>query len=227
MMRATIALALVSMVFFQPMLLTAEDASLRERLRDISGEVERYVASVPEAELVFEQRSEDVELARFRARMRRLPSNAEVAVVLRNGDRVEGELADTSSSEEFALWIRPGSSTSSVKKRFRYEEVEARSSVLPERDGWIPIERISRIETGKKVELLLVDETTTKGRYASVTREAVILDQGEGKARELPLDDVASVRTRGMTSSTKIAIIAGSIAGGLILLPFATGHYSN
>jgi hypothetical protein len=149
--------------------------------------------------------------------MRRLRSRAEVSVVLRGGERVEGELAE-SGSEEFELWVRAESGGTWVKKDFRYDEIQ--SSVLPKSDGWVPIEQISGIERGKKVEVLLVDETTFKGRFSSMSPWVLTLDLGDEKTREVPIDEVASLRTRGMDMVTKSAIIAGSIVGGLFLITY-------
>ncbi len=218
MVRSHFAALLILIFIFQPILADAQDGPLRELLHNIPGEVERFVANVPEARLGGSSGSqsdeEEVDLARMRARIRNLPLGAEIQVVVRGGERFEGELAEA-TSEKFALSIKITSRGGRLKKRLRYEDVD--SFVLPESNGWMPVEKIQQIEKGKRIEVLLVDDTKVKGRLSSATAKILKLDMGRGRTQDFSFGEVASVRNQGMQTGVIVAIVGAGVGAFLLI----------
>jgi small nuclear ribonucleoprotein (snRNP)-like protein len=197
-------------------------------LSDVSGEIERFLASLPPSALDWarvQERSEDpVDLARNRARIRNLPPLTAIDVVTRDGRTIHGELVEA-NEQEFKIWVRVQSGSGKKSMDLRYDEID--SVTLPEWNGWMPDDRVDRIQSGKRIEVLLVDQTKVKGRLRSATTAVLTLEQQKGETRELSRNEIACVRVLGMPGATKAALIAGAAVGGAFLLSWiALATYS-
>ena len=191
--------------------------TLEQRLRDMSSEAARFFDGLPESERTslrgidaqqtVETRDE-TELARLRVRMRQLSPGAEIIVVLRDGERVRGELAGA-TEDEFSLNVPHLTGRKGVKfdRTFHYEEVE--SADLPEAKGWSAPEKIRELAIGKRIEMLLLDGSKVNGSLKSVTGRRFELEVGKKDVREYSFDEIASVRPAGMRTSSKVVLAVG------------------
>jgi hypothetical protein len=202
-----------------------EDSALglKEWLRNISAEAEGFFDGLPEAERMTlhndlqdtRETSDSANVARLRVRMRQLSSGADIAIVLRGGERVRGELAGA-AEEEFSLFVPhpAGKRHPKLRRSFRYEEVER--AELPQPKGWWASEKIRELPMGKRIEVLLVDGSKLEGRLTRVTDHGFGLLIDKTDAREYSFDDVASARSAEMSTHAKVLIGAG-VAAGILL----------
>jgi hypothetical protein len=140
--------------------------------------------------------------------MRHLPPGTEITIVLRDGERVQGELV-SATEEEFSLKVpyRSGRMSGRVRKTFQYEALE--NADLTEAKGWSAPEKIRELPIGKRIELLLLDESKVDGSLKSVTNRGFELEVGKKDVREYSFDEVAGVRPAGMRTSSKIVLAVG------------------
>jgi len=238
-MRGTLSVVLISLLAFPlgPVVAHEVEAvapgqpepalTLKHRLNDMPREVERFVESKREADWAwahntFEQESPDskeaVEAARRRVKIRMLPQGTEISVVLRDGRKIRGELADA-ADEEFGLMVpqtefRRGPK---IKVSIRYDDVV--SSELPETSRWKAVEEVQDIPAGKRIEVLLLDETRVEGSLARANLDGFVLTLDDSTTREFSLNEVASVREIGLPTRTKVGI--GLAITGLAVSAFA------
>jgi small nuclear ribonucleoprotein (snRNP)-like protein len=210
----------------------SDSGPLASRLRDMTSEGARFFVGLSDSErsalhgVDSRQESEalaDTDLARLRVRMQQLSTGTAITVVLRDGERVRGELANA-TQEEFDLAVPHPSGRKGVtfRRTFRYEEIA--SADIPEAKGWSAPEKIRELSLGKRVEMLLVDGSKVEGNLKSVTGRGVELESGKKGVRDYAFEEIASVRPSGMTTSTKIVIIAG-VVGGILLALSAVVYY--
>jgi hypothetical protein len=205
----------------------------RSFLMDMSDEGARFLESLPESERNWARSSQgernDTELseeaARLRVRILQLSSGAEVAVLLRDGQRVKGELAQA-GKDEFSLRVLMGSGRSKdrprLPKTIRYEDVQAAD--LPTPHGWRRPDEAREMKPGTGVELLLLSGAKVRGRLSRITGASLTLEVEKGQASEYPFDQIASIRSTAMRTSTKIVIGAGVVAGVLLGLAFYASY---
>jgi small nuclear ribonucleoprotein (snRNP)-like protein len=206
--------------------------NIDELVNDMPAEAARFLESLPEVERDWARggggQSEtqlSAEAARLRLRMLQLSWGREVTLLLRDGQRIKGELAEA-TAEDFSLFVplQHGSSRNAkAKKRFRYEDVE--SAELPPVKGWKGPSEASGL-AGRKVEVLLLNGERISGSLKQVTGKELTLERIRLKKREIrnySLEEVASLRATGMKTSTKVIIGVGVGVGVFILL--GTAYY--
>jgi hypothetical protein len=203
----------------------ADEGARGNFLINMSDEAARFLESLPEAERNWagppegEQSETEIsqEAARLRLRILQLSSGADVVLMLRDGQRVKGELAQA-GKEEFSVRVPVGTGGSKdrprIPKSYRYEDVQAAD--LPAPQGWKEPEKAREFKSGTGVELLLLSGDKVRGRLTRVTDESLTLLVDKGEASAYPLDKVASIRTTAMSTSTRIVIAAG-VVGGILL----------
>ena len=200
---------------------------LKERLSNIPTEVELFLETLPLAERAWAENisrqesndsKETLETARRRVRIRLLSQGTEISVVLRDGRKIRGELADA-GDEEFGIMVpqtefRRGPT---IKVSVRYDEVA--SAELPESGRWKAVEEIQRIQAKKRIEVLLLDETRVQGELVSADPEGFVLTLDKDTTRDFSLNEVVSVRELGMPRRNKVAV--GLVITGLAVSAFA------
>jgi small nuclear ribonucleoprotein (snRNP)-like protein len=190
--------------------------SLEERLQDISSEATRFFDGLPESERLRLQETDDpqtrptteaTEKARLRVRLRQLPSGTEVTIVLRGGERVQGELLEV-TEDDFSLHVPYlGQRDAKLKKTLHYEDVE--SAEIPEAKGWSAPEKIRELPIGKRIEIVLLDGSKVTGSLKSISARGFELEVGKKAVREYLFDEAACLRPAGMRRSTKIVLAVG------------------
>jgi small nuclear ribonucleoprotein (snRNP)-like protein len=231
-MRKVLSLLLIFVLVLPVSPVSADDAdmttpdalTLRERLRNMPAEAARFLDRSPEFERMWlhgggrnVETQDDREVARLRVRMRQLSPGAEITIVLRDGERIRGELAGT-TVEDFTLNVphRTRQSTHKLRKTFRYEEVE--SADLREANGWRAPEKIREIPIGKRIQLLLLDGARVDGRLESVSDTGFAMKVDRTLVRDYSLHDVASFRPAGMPGYVGVLIAVGVTLGVLALV---------
>jgi small nuclear ribonucleoprotein (snRNP)-like protein len=220
-MRGMISWVLILMFASPPGSAFAQGGrTFEERIRDMSAEAERFLERLPESGWLDDGSglgtSESLEAARLRTRLRNLPSGTEIAVTLRGGERVRGDLAGA-NEESFDLFMQ-ATEGPKIKRSFRYEDVE--SSDLPEASGWIAPEKIRMIPKGKKVEVLLVDGEKLRGRLRELTDRGFALEVERSTVREYPYEQLASLRTAGGLETHHKVLIAVGVAAVVLVLVY-------
>jgi hypothetical protein len=155
---------------------------------------------------------EPSEGARLRARLLNLPAGTEIRLSFENAQSTTGELADA-AQDDFALWTRMESG-GKVKRRFRYDAVT--SSSVPDWKGWKSPTALREVDTGRRVEVLLIDNRKVRGRLLEVSELDYRLELESGGTVDYSVDRTASVRTLGRSLTTKLIIVASVV--GLIAL---------
>jgi hypothetical protein len=201
--------------------------TLRQRLRDMPAEAACFSNGLPESgrpwlpaiDVQQTVTEDEAEVARLRVRIRQLSPGTEITIVLRDGSRLQGEIADT-DRDAFRLVVpHPATRGAKQTRSFRYEEIE--SADLPEAKGWSPAEKIPQYGKGRRIDVLLVDGTLLQGRLSHVAGKRFGLEVDDKQVREYSLDEVASVRTRGMPTHAKVWIAIGAAVGVLLGIQLA------
>lgn len=209
MRRSFLTLALIAVHVLNPALGAAREPTFEERIADMEAEAARFMSEKLISEDDFSPG------ARARVTLLNLPTGSKLAIALRDGRRVPGELTNAESEEEFTLLVdldadgdgnrarSHQSGATHVKRRFRFEDVE---NIDLSRTSWMGPEALEGVEAGKRVEVLLLDGSKVRGRLKSRTAESFTLEHGGKATRDYPFEQVAMARKSGVKTSTVVLI---------------------
>jgi hypothetical protein len=150
-----------------------------------------------------------IEVARLRAKLGITRSGTKISITLHDGQIWEGKLAEV-TEDDFSLAVNLENETrGNLKKHIRFAEVE--SAEIPLANGWTTPEAIRTLPSGKRIEILLLNETTLEGHLSRVSDQGFVLDLGKERDQEIAWDEVVLVRERGMRGIYKFLIVVGIV----------------
>ncbi len=229
-MREILSSLLVSTLVFQVGPVAAHDSdrkaaaeadppvALAERFGNMSGEAERFFKSKNEGAFAWAHDQEGLARSgvtqanvadRIRAKVLDTPIGTEITITLRDGEVVQGELAEVAesylrlrvlASEEAR---RTHGDRTTIRRKFSFEEVRTLLVGPDPRD----------IAPGKKVEVRLVGGDKVRGRLTAVGDDGVTVDN-----RRFTFDEIIGVRKLGMPTVYKVLIGVGAVLGTLVIL---------
>jgi ribosome maturation factor RimP len=189
-----------------------------QRISDVAREIHRLETSivlesttgVQEEEV--RQTNDSIRASRFRVILETIQPGTKIEAVLRDRKKVQGRLAEVTDTG-FSLFV-PADEDSGlrgargeVKKKLDFEQLEDLEFAGSEK--LLTPDKAQEMPQGEKVEVLLLDGGKTKGRLAEVTADSLVLTKGNEESHELAFDEIAAVRKTGMSTPTKILLIAG------------------
>lgn len=208
----------------------AENSLMPKRLYNIQAEVEKYgqvdleadcgsLHDISGQEIHGTEKSDAAD--RLRAILLNLPRDFEVLVVLSDGQKLRGRVTDI-QKVSFTLFAKPIENASgrygfTIETTIEYHDVA--SLHTPGIDDWLALERIDEIDPGKRIEVLLLNGVSLRGRLEELTDQGFTLLLERKEKREFTRSEVAAFRrASGMSTGQKATIIIAAVGAGLLVM---------